>query len=293
MSPLEGDTEADSGIPSRDLVALPYRGRTLLCRSQEPFAYYATLVAGQYDFLSPGIGDTVVDAGANIGDFTILSSMQVGVAGRIIAIEPHPRSFQVLTLNVKRNALSNVDCVDVALGEHDAMAELTDEGTASRISASPGKGGTYRVRTSNIDRIVQRLGVNRVDILKMDIEGAEVDALRNQRFLKSVRAAAIEIHDLSRVSEVTEILSEAGLRARAYSALDLLVGLLRNVGRRPHDFIRAEVKTRLTISAGLKYVRQGTCPSPSLQRDNHATLFYAWRDDRMRAPTNVALAGAD
>ena len=53
-------------------------------------------------------GDIVVDVGAHIGRYTIISSKRIGQSGKVIAIEPHPSNFEMLNRNIKLNGLTNV-----------------------------------------------------------------------------------------------------------------------------------------------------------------------------------------
>ena len=140
-------------------------------------------------------GDTFVDVGANWGYFTLLSSEKVGTSGRVISIEADPRNFALLERNVARNRLEQVRCLHVAAGQqpgsltmlgfHEAQSNkgvsyvvgnsASSEGNTGRIIQSGAV--TIEVPADTIDSLMAKEGVQRVDLLKMDIEGAEALAL--------------------------------------------------------------------------------------------------------------------
>jgi precorrin-6B methylase 2 len=62
--------------------------------------------------------DVVLDAGAGIGEFTVLASKKIGPGGRIIAIEPNPNDYELLQLNIKKNSCANVIPINIGLGEN-------------------------------------------------------------------------------------------------------------------------------------------------------------------------------
>ena len=65
----------------------------------EAHTFYATFIVGEWDELAPMPGDTVLDCGANIGDYTIKASTLVGPTGRVIAIEPSRVARSLVTLH--------------------------------------------------------------------------------------------------------------------------------------------------------------------------------------------------
>lgn len=150
-------------------------------------------VGGRYDpnelvFLSEVLraGHVVIDAGANEGLYTVFAARRVGRAGRVVAVEPSRREFERLRRNVEHNRLDNVTVVRAALSDRDGFAELhiadvehAGQNTLGRFMY-PGvcEVGREAVKSLRLDRAVEELGLTRVDVIKMDIEGAEVSALR-------------------------------------------------------------------------------------------------------------------
>lgn len=149
-------------------------------------------VAGEYEppttkaftaILSPG--SVVIDVGANIGYFTILSSRCVGSGGLVHAFEPIPLLRERLEHNVALNGLKNIQIWPVAVADHKGTANLylgpkTHLGTSSLRPV--GKGDhTVKVSVGSLDSLL--VGLPRLDLLKIDIEGAELLALEGARGL--------------------------------------------------------------------------------------------------------------
>lgn len=169
-------------------------------------------------------GDVVIDVGAGVGWEIHLFSRLVGPSGRVIAVEAHPRTFRCLESMVRENRLPNVTCVNVAVGSQTGDVFMTDREAHITNAVTPAETG-LRVECVTMDGLVERLGLDRVDLLKMNIEGAERDALVGMRAtLRRVRHAAIGCHDfLTRFTKttdcqtkafVTDTLREAGFSLR-------------------------------------------------------------------------------
>lgn len=123
-------------------------------------------------------GDTVLDLGGHIGTAALLFSRLTGPRGRVITFEPlFP---DVLRRNLKENGADNVVVVPVAVGNRTGEVEfaITDLGIDSRIDPG-GDGGRRRMMpVTTIDAYREKHGLGDVDFIKMDIEGAEEQALR-------------------------------------------------------------------------------------------------------------------
>lgn len=137
------------------------------------------------DFL-PSEGDVVIDVGANIGEYTLIAAKLVGARGEVIAIEPHPESYSLLRKNIEINRLDNVVALQVALSDKDhqeiKLIEPEVMGVRYPVWASimnTEKVGRYFfVKTVTLDTLVNKLRLKRVNLLKIDVEGAEVLVLR-------------------------------------------------------------------------------------------------------------------
>ena len=128
-------------------------------------------------------GASFVDVGANWGYFTLLAAHLVGERGRVAAIEPDPRLFALLAANVAANGLARVSAVQAAAAERDealTLAGHAEEGGNWGVSSlvAAGDGPRFEVRGRPVDDVMDELGMDGVELLKMDIEGAEDVALR-------------------------------------------------------------------------------------------------------------------
>src|SRR5215475_15788350 len=121
-------------------------------------------------------GGVFVDVGANVGTYALALARQVGVAGRVIAVEPHPVIHARLRFNRAASKLDQVRLVAAAAGPCDG--ELLIETDGDNLGASHGVLGTpsenaIKVPSLRLKRIVEDAGAARVDALKIDVEGFE------------------------------------------------------------------------------------------------------------------------
>jgi FkbM family methyltransferase len=124
-------------------------------------------------------GDVFVDVGANCGAFTLFASRMLGRSGRVIAIEPMPEMFSRLRFNVAANALPNVQIFETAVGPQAGTATLyVDELRRGFSSLAAVEGYTpTTVPVDTLQAVITQAGVDRIDALKIDIEGYEDRAL--------------------------------------------------------------------------------------------------------------------
>jgi FkbM family methyltransferase len=131
-------------------------------------------IRASIEHYTPQPGDTVVDGGAFPGDFTIFASRRVGPSGRVFAFEPNPKNFACLQRQVAAFGCSNVVLVPKGLWHSDCSMRMSGTGVSVQLSAE----GEHSVELVALDAEMKRLGVARVDFLKLDIEGAEPEALK-------------------------------------------------------------------------------------------------------------------
>jgi FkbM family methyltransferase len=133
-------------------------------------------------------GDVVADVGANNGFTGILFARAVGAAGRVVGFEPSPANLEAARQNIRLNQVGNFELVAAAVGAEPGTVSF-DPGFGNGAVAS---GGPITVPQVTLDA---HFGASRVDLLKLDIEGYELAALRGARRLLEARPAlAIEIH---------------------------------------------------------------------------------------------------
>ena len=128
-------------------------------------------------------GDLVVDVGGYLGYFTLLAARAVGEAGEVVVVEANPQSQELLQRNIERNGFSDRVVVHrTAVADSPGTATFywdASDGSASGLAAPDNVGGTYKVPVTTIDAL---LGDGAApDVIKIDIEGAEVRALAGMR----------------------------------------------------------------------------------------------------------------
>src|SRR2546428_45892 len=94
-------TPLNSVNPSTDAtVWMGYGKWKMKLLSSDMYPYYETFIAGQYNSLEIRKSDRVLDAGASVGDFSLLASEAVGAQGRVVSLEPDPHYYSILNENL-------------------------------------------------------------------------------------------------------------------------------------------------------------------------------------------------
>jgi len=127
-------------------------------------------------------GDVFVDLGANIGFFTLLAARIVGPEGKVFAFEPTPSTRKFLVKNVLENDFNDrVVIENYAISDRRSKAKFSVTALSEYNSICVGEGGregTIEVDTISLDEYFLEKGMMRVDLIKMDIEGQELPAMR-------------------------------------------------------------------------------------------------------------------
>ncbi len=171
------------------------------------FNIYKGLEYEQVEY--PRQGQIIVDAGAGVGMFTVKASLQVGDTGFVHAFEPEPENFQLLMDNTKK--LDNVAVYQKALWSSHGVKKFyvrSDNPLGHGLWNIGVIKEVIEVETVTLDSIVE----GRVDFLKMDIEEAELEALRGAtRILKESKPfISMEIHSEPLFHQVQEFLNPFG-----------------------------------------------------------------------------------
>lgn len=231
------------------------------------FVPYATFFAGEYDFLNINKKDVVLDVGANIGDFTLLASLK---AKKVIAIEPNPDTFAVLLNNVA--SLANVTLINKAVGDSHKFVRIEGDGVSACI-AEDSKGA---IEMDRIDNILGPLSISPT-ILKMDIEGSEFNALKEEKFLSHVRRAVIETHSVELAQLCESLLNRKGFKTNCVTTFSVALRTIGNILRHPFSFLAYENETGLyAMKSVYGFLRSGTNPVPSC-RGHELKLIQAWK----------------
>jgi FkbM family methyltransferase len=122
-------------------------------------------------------GDVFVDVGANKGDFSLFAAHLTGDTGRVIAVEPEGTNADWIERSIARNRYSSVEVARVALSDHAGEATLflgEKSGWHSLLSTDGVvTTGEVTVATQTLDELLAARGIARVDVIKIDVEGAE------------------------------------------------------------------------------------------------------------------------
>jgi FkbM family methyltransferase len=230
-----------------DLVNVPYpldaRGRQALLHP--PQAHPAVL-----GFVPDG--GVAIDVGACLGEWAVPLARAVGSKGRVLAIEPAARSAAALAATLAANALSQAEVIRCAIGERDGIADFavpvvisarSDTGTA-RIGPAAAGDETLQVPLRSLDTLARERRFERLDLIKIDVEGYE------RRVLDGA-AALLRRHRPALVIETGH--EGEGDRDSIYRQLHRLgyrmLGILLDYGMAPADW-PAYVALRAPFRAG-------------------------------------------
>jgi FkbM family methyltransferase len=176
---------------------------------------------GEYDYNNMNLlkillreGGTFVDVGANIGSYTLVASENP--AARVISIEPHPKTYQLLVENVARNGRDNVTCLNLAVSSIEGEAYLSDLNESSINQIVPERGGPNKLKVMcrRLDSLLLELGAT-PSVIKIDVEGHEAQVVEGMgSFLSELRVALIE--GGSRI-EVARHLQAVGMRGPLFA----------------------------------------------------------------------------
>ncbi len=131
----------------------------------------------------PKPGDVVVDCGSGIGTEIRALSDLVGPTGLVIAIEPGPDAFRRLSRMVGDLPVANVRVVEAAISDWSGEGSFSSAGASEGVedflteSSGPATRGSGAVRVDTLATVIERFNLDRVDYLRMNIEGEEFKAL--------------------------------------------------------------------------------------------------------------------
>lgn len=128
-------------------------------------------------------GETYIDCGSNIGYFSVLAGDLVGIHGRVIAIEANPVTWQLVRRNLSANNLP--EPIHCALTTTEGTVDIFAPKLGGDVYSSMRVGGlitesdldVYRVEGRRLDSLISECNLSRVDVIKIDVEGAEIEVL--------------------------------------------------------------------------------------------------------------------
>jgi FkbM family methyltransferase len=178
-------------------------------------------------------GGTAVDLGANWGYFSLIAAASAGSGGSVLALEPDPRQFDALSRNVSLNGFAQVSALQVAASSGEGRVSLVgyDEADANRgvsrivtpdprspVPDPPPRERRFDVAATSVDLLTAASA--RVDVVKIDVEGAEdavLEGMREGLAARRYRALLLELHpELLRAKRVDPASCVAQLRDLGY-----------------------------------------------------------------------------
>lgn len=180
------------------------------------FILYEVLVHEAYaipsSLLDPDRVQLILDCGAHIG-ITALYLTKKYRNARIICVEPDPDNFKVLKHNVANQA--RIEPLWGAVVEKPGVVQLGRDRPAyrNRVGTTPVEGATVQVPGLTITDICNQKKISKIDLLKVDIEGAEKEVFVDPTFLPMVGLIAIELHAPYSLEEFRRAIASYGFRA--------------------------------------------------------------------------------
>ena len=201
---------------------MKYRDLTLRFRVANPLFVWEIIEKGCYSgregfAIQPDW--TVVDAGANVGVFSLYAA-SLARRGKVISLEPNLVLFNFLSENVHENGFSNVICVNAALRHVDGSTYFGGIPSGGSIMADYArKVEAVTVDCHSVQGLIDTFGLQTIDLLKMDIEGAEFDVFQETGFLSRVSRIAMEVHPkYGDIHNIKLILEKAGFEVDVQTA---------------------------------------------------------------------------
>ena len=175
-------------------------------------------------------GGTFLDVGAHVGFYSLLAARRAGPNGRVFAFEPEPDNFRLLRKNIAENGYDNITAIPAAVSDRSGRSEMfvsrqgNDRHSLFRNPGSPLEERTETVDTTTLDDFAAALGWPAIDLVKMDIEGAEPLALAGmQRLLNRSPQLSLIVEFSPGMIEAGGVAPEGFLAILARCGLELFV----------------------------------------------------------------------
>jgi FkbM family methyltransferase len=147
-------------------------------------------------------GDVVLDLGASDGVFSLIAAWLAGPTGRVFSFEPHRRAAEAIRAHATANGFSNVEVLELAVASRTGQVEIviTDDPAWSILAAvgdHPRAVARRRVDAAAVDDLIARGTIPAPDVIKVDVEGSEVDVIAGMSDLLRTNGPTliVEMHD--------------------------------------------------------------------------------------------------
>lgn len=165
------------GRISKKVYSVTINGKSI--KSYQPYYHFIKEIRNYESFYSIKEGDVIIDAGANVGLFTLYAMRQVGPSGKVFAFEPDEINAEKLVRNVDLNpGVSSYTLERELLWSTEMDLHFRESGSEGSAIASEGDPGNVTVKhATSVDLFVKEKNLTKIDFIKMDIEGAEIEAM--------------------------------------------------------------------------------------------------------------------
>lgn len=191
---------------------IPNFGR-LVVPSDSGWIVGEIFVGEVYDrFFKLASDSVVLDVGAHVGIFSLKIAKKVQ-RGLVLAIEPHPKNFNFLVQNIRNNQLSNVIPLNLGLGKRSVRKRLYLTDKTYSASTIHHTNNWLDIPVETLDNVIRKLNLERVDFIKIDVEGAELEILKGGEEILKQRSLKLSIaayHFPSEIPRVKEFLKMRG-----------------------------------------------------------------------------------
>jgi FkbM family methyltransferase len=175
-------------------------------------------------------GDVVIDAGAYYGLFTLYAANKVGPTGKVIALEPSLKNFNILNKRAKKAKYNNIVTINKGLYNKKTSLTLEKESFLSSSKQVSENASGETILTDTLDNIIKELDLKEINFIKMDVEGVELEILESaEKSLKITRNLAIACYHL-RDGKTTGKILEPQLKR---------LGFKTEIGFPPHQTLYA------------------------------------------------------
>ena len=126
--------------------------------------------------------DVIIDVGAHIGTYSIPKATEIGEEGKVIALEPNPMNSKILEKNITLNKLNNIVILEKAAGSKNEFVNLSlsSDPMLSMITNEENK-KSVKIECIKLDSLIKKLDLQKVNWLKIDAEGSEIQVLEGSK----------------------------------------------------------------------------------------------------------------
>lgn len=191
------------------IIVPKYNYKVYCPLTEDDYAHMTTREDDIIEKFQPKYAEIVVDVGAHYGRYTLIAAKRIGPKGKIISIEAYPKNFDMLNRNIKLNELENVITLNFAVSSNKSKVKLSIPAEkksshtiySSIITSRAPTEKFIEVNGNTLDNLLpeNRISVEEINYIKIDVEGAELEVLKGANDILSKSkdiALLIEIHDV-------------------------------------------------------------------------------------------------